>query len=479
MFKHTTVKKSLILLVAALLAVAVLLSACGTQPFKPNFDAPKGETVTSNGGIAVKYGDWIYYVNGYESSASAENTYVDTNDAPRIGSVVRISVSKLAEILAVNDDNDLTSSQKTDKIEGLVRDNAEIVVPKIYFSANTTTAQFNGIYIFNDRLYILTPNDKLTAGGNPQTDQSVLMSFDLNGDNAVSHFTFTSNSVQVKLYEKDNKVMATYLLDNQLHVLNVADGKDTQITADDETVSSVNFVEDGDRVFYINNDGAICQLVDGQTSEQVVVHNNEDWEVSYSISSVANTFVYYTVSYENNSSVNGTVLYYAEYSEATTLEGIEKESDYQRHVALNTANVSAKGWKENKVVIVRQTDSGYYGMYVITSVDGTETTCLLKPGFNSDSITINKIVGDDLYYTAGGVTYKKNLVTFDENKLGQAYGTALSTTPTGWALPDIVIVGEHTYVFTFGTGSVSVVEFDAEKKTNSTSATLTLTANED
>ena len=503
MYKHLAVKKSLILLVAVLLIVAVLFAACGQQPHKP-VSLPETATVGSNGGIAVTYGEWIYYVNGYESSVNAANSYVDTQSAPRIGSVLRIKSTYIAEALKIQKDDNLTSSQKTKDIAELIRKNAEIVIPRIYYSANTTTAYFNGIYIFDNRIYILTPNDELTAGGNSQTTQSVLMSYDLGGGNEQRHFTFSSsssngNTAQIKLYDDPNssshQVMATYLLDNKLHVLKLGKTENetvhTQVTKDDETVSSVNFVENGNRVFYINANGAICQLVDGDTTEQVVVKNAEDWKISYTISSVANTYVYYTIAYENNSTIDNKVLYWAEYDKATADADHKTEAEYAatRKVAVDTSNVTAKGWKENNVVIVRQTDSGYYGLYIISDKSGTTTT-LLKPGYNKDSIAINKIVGDELYYTAGGVTYIKNLNDFvkdgkveanadKETSLGTPYAYSMSTSPTGWALPDIVTVGEHTYMFTFGTGSVSVVEFDSVKKTNSTSATITLTASED
>ena len=70
MYKHTTVKKSLFLLVAALLIVAVMLSACGAGSHKPvsKPDHIDQDKIVSNGGIAVGYGDWIYYVNCYQSS---------------------------------------------------------------------------------------------------------------------------------------------------------------------------------------------------------------------------------------------------------------------------------------------------------------------------------------------------------------------------------------------------------------------------
>lgn len=498
MYKNTTVKKSLILLVAALLAVAVLLSACGPKPFKGVTKPSSTTDVDSNGGIAVRYGEWIYYVNGYESSANAENTYVDTTDAPRVGSIVRIKAAEIANILAIHDE-DMTSSEKTKAIAKAVAEKAETVVPRIYYTANTSTATLNGIYIFNDRIYILTPNDQLTAGGNSRTNESVLMSYDLGGGNEQRHYTFTNNSAQIKLYVAEGKVMATYLMSNQLHVLTLGetekDAVDTLIAGGEDgeaTVSSVNFnVED--RVYFIDSNGSICQLLYGQTKEQIVVKDVEDWKISYTISSVNGEYVYYTVAYENNSAIDGAVLYYANGEQSAENAAAAEESAYARNVALETANITAYGWKADSVVIVRQNGRGYFGLYILAHKEGkVEEIQVLKPGFNSNSITINKIEGNDLYYTAGGVTYIKDLNEFiggdnDEGtmSLGTPYAASWSMSPSSgtWAAPDLVKVKTTvdekedviTYMFTLGTGTVSVVKFDPVKKTNSTSAALTLT----
>ena len=483
MFTHKTVKKSLILLVAALLCVAVFLSACSEKPHQP-VTKPATSAPESNGGIAVKYGDYIYYVNGYESSVNADNTYADTTETPRIGSVLRIKIEKLEEILGVHDKDELTSSQKTEEIAKLVRDYAEIVIPRIYYSANTTTARFNGIYIFNDRIYILTPNDQLTAGGNSQTNQLALMSYDLGGGDEQRHFTFTNNAAQIWLYQKDSAVMATYLMDSKLHVLKLGatekQSVDTLITdGEDETVSTFFFDEAGQSMYYLNGDGSICKLAMGATEAEVIIDNStaegeDESTLTYTIKFVNNGYVYFTVADSQNSSLNNVVLYYVNTASKT-------EGKYEQKTALNSANVTATAWKENKVVIVRQNDKGYYGLYIIETAGETiGETCLLKPGYNKDSITINKIVGDDLYYTAGGVTYVKDLEHFESDKLGTPYATAMATSPTGWALPDLVQVtsGEKvtTYMFTLGTGSVTVVKFDPIEKKNSTSTLLTLTA---
>ena len=490
MTKHTTVKKSLILLVAALLCVAVLFAACNSGKFTP-VTMPTGEGIESNGGIAVRYGDWIYYVNGYESNVNATNTYVDTKDAPRVGSVVRIEISKLEEVLAIHDQDELSGTEKTKAIAKAVFESAQVVVPKIYYAGNTSTPTLNGIFIFGDRLYILTPNDELTPGGNPQTSQSVLMSFKLDGSDPVRHFTFTDNTAQIWLYESGNKVLATYLMSSQLHVLDVASGTDTPIkNADDETatVSSVKFDEAGKCVFFLDEDGAICKLDCGKTAQEVIVANEipegkDVSPISFTISEVNNGYVYYTVANSEDTTVDNQVLYYANSdNKVATVDGARK-------VAYNSSNLPSgwKPWKDNMIVSVENKD-GFYGLRIIASVDGSEIIQVLKRGYNDQSVVINKIDGDKLYYTVNSVTYVKNLADFvgenatgDTTDLGEVYAASWSTSASvGWATPDVVKVVKGdvttTYMFTLSTGSVSVVKFDPEKKSNGTATTLTLAA---
>ncbi|MCX4286231.1 MAG: hypothetical protein OSJ68_02900, partial [Clostridia bacterium] len=196
MFKNTAMKKTFIFVVVLVMLVAVLLTACdGNKKFTPVEMPEKGE-VEGNGGVAVKYGDWIYYVNGYQSSVSAENTYV--NVEARAGAIARIKVADLEALFAVHEET-ITSSEKTKKIASLVKEKAQIVVPNFYHSGNTAEVGLNGIFIFDDRLYITTPNTELTAGGNAQTNQLVLTSYKLDGRDPQQHFTFTNNAAKIML----------------------------------------------------------------------------------------------------------------------------------------------------------------------------------------------------------------------------------------------------------------------------------------
>lgn len=119
----------------------------------------------------------------------------------------------------------------------------------------------------------------------------------------------------------------------------------------------------------------------------------------------------------------------------------------------------------------------YYNIYSATNA--TEPAKLLVANENVYSITINKIEGKYLYYTANSINYKLDLDATTTQTTGEVIGNNLSTTATGWSVPDSLTFtsGEntYTYVFTLASGSVSVVKFDATTKKNSSSATITLT----
>lgn len=460
MFRKTSVKLVTVL-VALLICLAVVFTACnGAKAFKP-VELPQKGDVESNGGIAVKYGEWLYYVNGYESDAGAANTYADLTDAPRVGSIVRIKFALIEDLLAIND-KDLTSTQKSEEIAQFVRDNAETVVPNFYYSTNTASTYLNGIYIFGDRIYITTPNDELTPGGNALTSQSVLMSYNLGGGDAKRHFVFTSNAAQIWLSEVSGKVVATYIMNNTLHSLDVSAGEDTLISKEDETVSNVTIDRAGKNIFFLDADGSICKLAVGATSYDVVVENekpegHDHSHVTYTIKSVNNGTVYYTVSDSNDPTVDNIVLYYA-------------NSEKSGEIALATSSVTTfYGWNDS-IVYVKQ-DSGYYGIYV-TSGNGAEIKTVLSPQYNDSSITFDRIEGDVLYYhTSDSVYYTLDLTTANESKEGTAYAKSLGSS-SNWYQPDMI----GDYVFTLATSNISVVKFDAEKKTNSISASLMLTA---
>ncbi len=489
MFKNSTQKISAIIFVAVCMLLVTVLGACTpTAAFKP-FSLPTTNDVDGNGGIAVRYGDYILYVNGYQSDATVANSY---SDEIRVGQVVCMKVSDFEEIFVKTASDNKSSSTIAKEIAEYVRKNAKIVVPNMYYTNNTTNTALNGIYVFDGRLYYLTPNDELTAGGSKLNSQLVLKSVKLDGSEAEAtrHYVFTSNSAQVLLSKVGNDVYATYVQDSHLFSLKVGDEKATEMILDKDkaaddakkddekktgtVLSNINFDKNSDGevcgLFFTDADGDICHFKPGDSKIEIYVTNpkNDDDNNSLSINSVNNGYVYFTKTVEGTSDSK---LYYAN---GVTEQG--KETVYC------DTTLTYFGYGDRIIYTKSETQNGetYYNIYSATNA--TEPAKLLVANENVYSITINKIEGKYLYYTANSINYKLDLDATTTQTTGEVIGNNLSTTATGWSVPDSLTFtsGEntYTYVFTLASGSVSVVKFDATTNKNSSSATITLTAEE-
>lgn len=470
MFTKTSVKRLTIVLVALLVCAAALFAACSpATPFAPR-ELPDKATPVGNGGIAVLYGDWLYYVNGnIASPTTANNSY---SEDLRSGAVVRIKLADLeANVLSVNK-MDMSGTEKTKAIQEAVRKHAEMVVPNVYYTANTT-ADLNGIYIFGDRIYITTPNDQLDSKGNVLNTQLVLASFNLGGGDRQNHIVFETNAPQLKLSEEEGKVYATYVLDGKLMSFKVGDKEPTQIA---EKITSQQF--SGNYVYYLDEDGSICRYQVGAEKATVLVplvqkeghedHNHK----SYAIKNVNNDYVYYTVTDSSSlgePELNGEVLFY---TNAPVAE--------ENHTAvINFIPTSTYFCYGDKVIYTKADDKAPadQNRYLIVVAKGNASGENLETLRNERaSVTLTKLDGSTLYYTMSSVTYTLDLA--DANAEPVPYAYSLATSPTGWALPDVLQVtnGEttETYVFTISTDSVTVVKFNAETKKNSTSTNITL-----
>lgn len=454
--------KTLIILVALLMLATVLFTACDNSvDFKP-LEVPAKAEVIGNGGVAVKYGDYIYFVNGYQSSKDAVNTYQDVTESPRVGSVVRILESDLQAILAINEDKALSANAKADKIANDVREKVQTVVPKFVYSENTTNTALNGLYIFNDRIYITTPNDELTANSNYLTHQAVLTSFNLGGGDMQKHYTFASQSAQILLSLNGDKLYATYVENNVLTSVDVASGKATEIAKE---ISSVNFDKAGNCVFYISKDKEICKYAVGAEQAEVVVANQakegaDETTVTYTIKSVNDGYVYYTKADSAESSLlDGINLLYAS---SATKQGVAYAS---------TTSGTVFGYQDKGIVLVTK-QVLEKTLYTIKHIDkdGNEVKVLLPIDQNDNQITLEKLEGTKLFYKVNNVSYTIDLAVADAEPIAYAY--SLSTTAAGWAIPEVL----GDYAFTPTAGAISVVKFDRNTKTNSASVAFTLTA---
>ena len=469
MFTKTSVKKLTIVLAALLVCAALLFAACNpAQSFTPR-TVLSGKTPVGNGGIAVQYGEWLYYVNGNISSpTTADNSYTETL---RSGAVVRIKLADLQSILKYSASSvDMSASEKNKELQRQVREAAEMVVPNVYYTANTDDASLNGIYIFGDRIYITTPNDKLDDKGDVLTSQLVLTSYNLGGGDRQRHVVFESNKPLLKLAEVDGSVYATYVLDRTLYSYKVGDSEPAKI-AEEITSQQVS----GNNFFYLNKDGSICRYTVGakEATELVPLIQPEGHEDhnhnSYTIQKVNGDYVYYT--YTSSESIgkpdeNGQVLFGAN----TPVENDE------HHAVIHSIPSSYYCYGDKVYFTDKDAKDPEQSQYLLLSAYNTGNRETVR--HEKGSITLQKLVGSVLYYQVSSVTYTLDLAVEGAEPVPYALNYNLSA--SGWAYPDVLTVGTGedavTYMFTLGIDSISVVTFNPTTLKNTSATSILLVA---
>jgi hypothetical protein len=160
--------KLIALLLLSLILVTAVFAACSNTNFIYPENLPSGSDIESNGGMAVRYGDYVYFVNGYQGDNTVSNSFGGINDTTgknsvKTGDIVRAKTSDLLSIFGEWYEENKEESDFETLLQEKVYDFAEVVVPRFYFTRNTssTNSWVNGLYIFGGRLYFTTPNTAL------------------------------------------------------------------------------------------------------------------------------------------------------------------------------------------------------------------------------------------------------------------------------------------------------------------------------
>lgn len=179
MFK--TWAKFLLLLVVCCL----FFTGCANYNYSVEGGPAASEQEISNGGLAVKKGNYIYYINGL-GTTSSENEF----GKPVKGSIVRM---------------DLESGQKV------------IVVPKVVLSSYYKA----GFFIFDDRIYYASPSMEKDKNGNRLSSYLDFFSVKINGSGTKKIITLTNNSFPYKFYKENGRVYLLYIDTTNQKVYNI------------------------------------------------------------------------------------------------------------------------------------------------------------------------------------------------------------------------------------------------------------------
>lgn len=374
--------KKILTVISALLISVFALCACGYNPKPIEHEDYSKEDVIGNGGLAVKQGNYLYFVNGV----------TDYTGSNKIGSVVKGAIMRYT----LDEQGNVTGDPVT-------------VVPKKVFSSYAGA----GIYVYGDWIYYVTPSEVTSAGGTTLTDYIEFMRTKVDGTGTQTIKRIEGNSTQYAFINGS----LVYYSGNKLTAINCESRKETVIS---ETVSSYyipNVVYKADSaatvasnlVYYIESKpeddkssktyNTLCvATADGATKVTVISADTYQAEGEYdytkcytlSISGYANDTLYFTKSYtaSGSSVAAGTYAY-----NFNGFVSADAKYDATRESKLTATNYSMiYPIDENKVLLA---DSSNMWIY-----DKSTATYDKLNGDDSFTITkINKVEGGYVYYT--------------------------------------------------------------------------------
>ena len=417
--------KTITKIALVILTFSLLLSGCSADKnFKVSDGPLPTDTVSSNGGMVVQKGNFVYFINGI-SSTNAKNAFGE----PVKGSVVRM---------------DLTTKDTV------------IVVPKVVLSSYTK----GGIYIFGNKIYYTSPSVEKDKNGNRLSSYLDYFSANLDGSGTKKILTTISNSFAYKFFEKDNVVYLIYIdttkgtiylvnTENSSRTVVLDNYTGTPILADDGNIYFTKAVykdENKDETFTYNRLFKISYT--GGQAEEIKLADNE----------TTITQDKFTVTLrEVKIFGNDTVLYYTKRSatdipdpitvpQALFCYKIGAASDF-----LLLANAPGSFDFTNIIYLSEKTFIGAYGpegqqssLYYVDCEDYNPVRLMPNPS------KILKIDGDYIYYlkdvNAQSVLYKKMFNVADANfeidREGEEVLADISFTISGL---DPEIIGDYIY----------------------------------
>lgn len=212
-------------------------TACKTKISDTSVDISKtlSDGKTTNGGLTVKYGDYLYFINGTK-----------TNDGKSAKGNTRGAICKV----------------KLDEKGNAVKDTYEIVVDNLVGYDN------GSLSIFGDYLYFTTPNDDVNYQDTKLNYETKFMRYDLVNKKTYELYTTKQNSSSEKI------AYAYYMVGNELDLLVYETSASTVTSIKIDTNVTINYVISDVKSCVFSDNYGTC-VTSGATVD-------------------ANNFVYYT-----------------------------------------------------------------------------------------------------------------------------------------------------------------------------------------
>lgn len=222
-------KKLLLAVVCVLLAASFVVMTAGcTETEKQDAIATNySDEISSNGGLAVVYGEYLYFINGY-AGVDVDNTFGEVIK----GSVMRVTL-----------------------VDGKPSGTPVTIVPKNIYGTDTT---YGGIYIVSDYIYYSTPSTEKDSSGAAKTAEMKLMRTKIDGSVTEEILGFDDYDV-VFAVEGDNLM---YVRENYLYSVDLTASKFEAFKVEEDTILTNYKMVDGYIIY--------CMYVDSDTSDYIM-----------------------------------------------------------------------------------------------------------------------------------------------------------------------------------------------------------------
>lgn len=270
---------------------AFCLSACG-KGSNDNYVYPTSSAETSgNGGLTVRKGDYIYFVNGYQSSEDME----DKNDSYTLGALMIAKLDNNGDVILNEDDllDDEYYRTMSDKLCGF---------------------EATGLYIFGDYLYFTSPCQENESGDevwaknrvdfyrirlNKSGDVERLYQTEVEHSNLEYEYYYDNSKVYLLVYEKETNLDHSDISNRLLRI--DANSKDVKTIATDVSSvvmpdSSNEYISNAyEKIFYVkddteNNSYSLMKYDIASNSSSTYMTSSESLTASF----VTNNYIYIT-----------------------------------------------------------------------------------------------------------------------------------------------------------------------------------------
>ena len=195
-------KKFLPIFVLLIIATATILTGCkGTIPTPPS-----EAVVSGNGGLMATKGEYVYYVNGFESHKNIAETHSNKTGKVEISS---INVAK--------------------NVGGELKE-VQTLVSKV------GGYEYSDLYVFGDKLYFLTPSTQKDETGAVRGDIITLSSINLDGKKLKSIYTAEQyKSGKFAMIQVDGKLLALVFDGSKIVKIDLSNDDEVTVLAENVT----------------------------------------------------------------------------------------------------------------------------------------------------------------------------------------------------------------------------------------------------